>query len=202
MSEWEDFPALAEAEALIDLLEPEPEHVRHVAAMADRLFLDLVSWHGYRERERRWLWLASLLHDIGWSQTPTGQGHHKESARLILEHPWRNLSPAEVAVVAQVARYHRKKLPAADHAAYMVLPQEDRAVVDRLAGLLRVADALDRTHTQRVAGVSARIDPQEITLTVTPRDARGWEDERRMAEKKKDLLERAAARPVLLDEAV
>ena len=93
----EPFPALAEAEALLEKYEEEPSHVRHVARLADDLFLALSAWHRRGLAERRWLRLGALLHDIGWSQTPTGRGHHKESARLIGEHAWKNLPAAEIA---------------------------------------------------------------------------------------------------------
>ncbi len=191
-------PALAEAEALLERYEEEPEHVRQVAALADRLFADLAAWHRRDEGDRRLLRIAALLHDIGWSQVPTGKGHHKESARLIRAHAWKHLSSAEAALVAQIARYHRKALPGPDHAEYQALSVAGRKTVDLLAGLLRVADALDRTHTARVAEVRAQIGPGELVLFVTPAPGADWSAERRTAAKKKDLLERCAAREVVV----
>jgi len=193
------FPALAEAEALLEKYEEEPSHVRHVAHLSDQLFVALLPWHQRGLSERQWLRLASLLHDIGWSQTPTGKGHHKESARLIGEYRWNHLPPAEIALVAQITRYHRKKLPAAHHAPYQALPQEDRRTVDLLAGILRIADALDRTHTGKVETVTARIvDSRLVIAAVSSGD---WLAERSMAVEKKDLLERAAECPVEIEGA-
>ena len=193
-------PALKEAEALLEKYEEEPAHVRHVAALADRLYADLAPWHGRPTgsdgEERVLLRAAALLHDIGWSQVPTGKGHHKESARLVHEHAWKHLAPAQVAVVAQTARYHRKKLPDAAHPAYQALSAAGRRTVDLLAGILRVADALDRSHAARVAEVRAQVGPGEIVLFVTP--AGEWEAERRTVEKKKDLLERPSRREVVV----
>jgi len=185
------FPALAEAGALLEKYEEEPSHVRHVTHLADLLFVALAPWHRRSLPERQWLQLAALLHDIGWSQTPTGKGHHKESARLITEYPWKHLPPRETALVAQTARYHRKKLPADHHAAYQSLPSEDRWTVDLLAGILRIADA------GKVASAAARIGEERIVIEVAaPGD---WSAERRMAVEKKDLLERAAGRPVEIE---
>ncbi len=66
-----------------------------------------------------------MLHDIGWSQTSDGAGHHKHSARMIGEHPWKHLRAADVKIVAQIARYHRKALPQPHHEPFHALP--DRA---------------------------------------------------------------------------
>ncbi len=190
----------AEIDALLARYEEEPEHAAQVAALADDLFLALAPWHGRGDLDRRRLRTAALLHDIGWSQTPDGKGHHKESARLIAAWPWATLPPAEVGLVAQIARYHRKSLPHAGHAPYLALSEADRRTVSVLGGLLRIADALDRTHTRRVAAVRAEIAPEAIRLLVTPH-ARDWDAERRAAEKKKDLLEREAGRIVAVLEA-
>ena len=185
-----------EIAALLARYEEEPEHVTHVAALADALFLTLAPWHGRGEGCRRRLRTAALLHDIGWSQTPDGKGHHKESARLIIEAAWTTLPPSEVALVAQIARYHRKSLPHAGHARYIALPEADRRTVSVLGGLLRIADALDRTHTRRIAAVRAEIRPDALLLHATPQPGTGWKAEREMADKKKDLLEVEAGRAV------
>ncbi|SDT99195.1 exopolyphosphatase / guanosine-5'-triphosphate,3'-diphosphate pyrophosphatase [Verrucomicrobium sp. GAS474] len=193
--------AEAEVAALVARYEEEPEHVTHVAALADALFLALAPWHGRGEGCRLRLRAAALLHDIGWSQTPDGRGHHKESARLIGEWKWKTLPPGEIALVAQIARYHRKSVPRPDHAAYTALPPDHRRTVSVLGGLLRIADALDRTHTQRIATLRARIAPTEIVVLVTPKPGGAWDEERAMAEKKKDLLEAEAQRPVRFEAA-
>jgi exopolyphosphatase/guanosine-5'-triphosphate,3'-diphosphate pyrophosphatase len=51
-------------------------------------------------------------------------------------------------------RYHRKTAPKTTHLNYISLPREDRIVVMKLAALLRVAEALDRGHNQRIKIVS------------------------------------------------
>ena len=159
-------------------------------------------WDGLGVRERGCLYLAALLHDIGWSQTRTGKGHHKISARMIVGYAWKELGGAEVALVSQIARYHRKKLPAEKHAAYQALPVADREAVDRLAALLRIADALDRTHTGRIAAVRASVFPDRIEIAVTPAtETTDWQAEHRMAGAKKDLLERTTGVPVRVEGA-
>jgi exopolyphosphatase/guanosine-5'-triphosphate,3'-diphosphate pyrophosphatase len=186
---------LQDVEVLLRKYETEPEHVRHVARLALHLFDSLAAWHGRGEKERVWLEAASLLHDIGWSQAPDGGGHHKESARLIEKYAWRSLDRREARLVAQVARYHRKSLPAAHHRRYQEMESEDRQRVHELGGILRIADAFDRTHRQVVKGVRAEVTAEFFCLSVEASEA--WNAEREMVKRKQDLLEVAAGRKVV-----
>src|SRR5438477_13095773 len=79
--------ALEEVLALMQTMETRPLHVTHVTNLALQLFDGLSSLHGLGERERVLLEAAGYLHDIGHQFDYLGTGHHKESARLIREHP-------------------------------------------------------------------------------------------------------------------
>jgi exopolyphosphatase / guanosine-5'-triphosphate,3'-diphosphate pyrophosphatase len=154
--------------ALFTAFESEPEHPRHVALLACALFDALQSWHQLAEGDRRLLEAAALLHDIGWTETaPHGRAHHKVGARMIRSHPWPGVAPADVNFIAQLARYHRKALPSSEHVHYNALPPADKARLRVLAGLLRIADGLDRRHLQRVRGVAAAVNPGLIVLNIS-----------------------------------
>ncbi|PTY02636.1 hypothetical protein DB346_08805 [Verrucomicrobia bacterium LW23] len=186
---------LRDTEAILARYEHEPEHTRHVALLALMLYDGLTAWHGLGNRERTWLHVASLLHDTGWSQTADGSGHHKWSARIIREFPWQSLAPEEVAAVAQVARYHRKALPCPQHGGYVELPPEHRVIVSKLAALLRVADALDRTHRQIIRSVRPELTPTALVLTVECKVP--CQREQEAVQKKADLLRALAERDVV-----
>jgi exopolyphosphatase/guanosine-5'-triphosphate,3'-diphosphate pyrophosphatase len=55
--------------------------------------------------------------------------------------------------VANVARYHRGNPPQRSHLAYLELDQPERMIVNKLAAILRVANALDAEHLQKVSDV-------------------------------------------------
>ncbi len=74
------------------------------------------------------------------------------------------LTPREILLAATVARYHRKAEPAADHEPYNELSRAEQTSVRRLAALLRLADALDRDHRQRVQRVVAARAGKELVL--------------------------------------
>lgn len=156
--------ALEEVMALMRAMESRPLHVTHVTALALQLFDSLVELHGLGERERLLLEAAGYLHDIGHQFDHLGVPHHKESARVIREHPWKNFAQDEVSIIALVARYHRKGVPDKEEPYYAALQASQRRIVQKLAALLRLADSLDRNHEQFVTRVSARVLPNQIVF--------------------------------------
>ena len=150
--------------ALMREMENRPLHVQHVSRLALQLFDGLATLHGLGERERLMLEAAGHLHDIGHQFDYLGTGHHKESARLIRERAWKSFGQLEVEIIAQVARYHRKSMPELDHPEFRALSDWDRRIVQQLSALLRLADALDRSHIQLVQSVQVEVRPNQIVL--------------------------------------
>ncbi len=130
-------------------------HAQHVARLAGSLFDQLRKVHKLEDTDRRILLAAAVLHDIG---VYVGyKKHHKHSFYLVSQSEIPEFSQREIDIIANLARYHRKGVPAEHHDAFTRLPEEDRARVIKLASLLRVADALDREHIQAVSSVRARV---------------------------------------------
>lgn len=177
--------AQAEVLALMYRRENRPGHVCHVSHLALQLFDQLTSLHQLAARERLILAAAAHLHDIGRDQDMSSAGHHKESARLIREHPWKNFTAAEVELIAQVARYHRKALPDLAHEEFRRLSESDRHVVLILAAFLRLADSLDRGHGRAITNLRVEIQPNALVLHLEA--AHPLIREIRAASKKSDL---------------
>ena len=129
-------------------------HGELVASLAMSLFDDMAGFHGFGERERLLLRTAALLHDVG--DYVSYGGHHKHSYYLIQHSDIMGLTPGERAIVANVARYHRKSPPDPSHPNFRDLDKEARAKVRSLSAILRIADALDREHLGKVKSVRAR----------------------------------------------
>lgn len=143
----------------------EEAHGMHVAALAESLFDALDAAYDFHDEDREILVAAAVLHDIG--VRISYNRHHKHSEYLIGNSELPGFSPDQVALVAQVARYHRKAFPDPRHEPFAVLDQGDRLRVTSLASILRLADALDREHRQRVRSVEVEIDDDEMLLTPT-----------------------------------
>jgi len=140
-------------------------HGVHVARLAERLFDELDELHGLGPRDREVLLAAAVLHDIG--QQISYRWHHKHAHYLISHTELPGLSVEEVELVANVARYHRRADPSTDHEPYAALEKPDRKRVKKLAALLRLADALDREHMQKVAHVEVEaVGDEEVVLRI------------------------------------
>jgi exopolyphosphatase/guanosine-5'-triphosphate,3'-diphosphate pyrophosphatase len=176
-------------------------HVEHVRLLALNLFDLLADKLDAREEERALLEAAALLHDVG--QLVSYRAHHKHSYQLIMHGERLPFSPRERQLVALISRYHRRRGPRRKHRAFAALPREDRAIVRRLAGMLRIAEGLDRGHSAIVETLSIELCPTRLTVRATPRYAGAdlslecWG-----AQEQVDVLARVVAREVLVEPAV
>lgn len=149
-------------------------HGRTVARFATSLFDDLGRFHGLEPRDRVLLLAAALLHDVG--DFIRYEGHHKHSYYIIAHSDLMGLTPVERELVANVARYHRKSPPSLDHENFRQLAREARSKVKMMAGILRLADALDREHRQVVTSVAARVEGGTLWLEADGKEERALEE--------------------------
>ena len=161
----------------------DPAHTEHVATLALGLFDELAAagLHRGDPIERELLWAASVLHDIGVAVDY--DDHHKHSRYLILNAGLPGFTPAEVALIAQAARYHRKGMPDPGELAPL-FGKDDVRRLDRCATLLRLAEDLERSRDQLVQEAhvvatngSVRLDLVSTGDVSVPRWAAGRETE-------------------------
>lgn len=137
-------------------------HATRVARLAVQMYDALADFLDLSGKDRLYLEVAAILHDIG--MFIGDEGHHKHSAYLIEWSEIVGFNRDERALIAQIARYHRKALPMPQHEGYWRWPLADRLRISKLAALLRVADALDRSHLQTITDVEVTIGRKGFTL--------------------------------------
>jgi exopolyphosphatase/guanosine-5'-triphosphate,3'-diphosphate pyrophosphatase len=142
----------------------EEEHSRQDARLAVRIFDLTTELHQLDDEYRDLLYCAGLLHDIGYVEGYWG--HHKTAYRLIMKAELPGLTMREKRIVANVARYHRGAKPKLSHKGFAVLGSEDREVVTMLAAILRLADGLDRSHTDAVCDLDVWLEGQRMVVEV------------------------------------
>jgi len=173
----------------------ERQHTHQVTRLALQIFDELANLHGMGSQDRFWLECGALLHDIGWIEGQ--QGHHKTALRLILAEPRLSWPPRQRQIVGLIARYHRKALPSEQHRYFPDLSAEDQHRVRVLAGILRVADGLDRTHASLIRRVTCEVSDSSITFSCDADGPAPFEVE--AATKKADLLESVFAKRAVIE---
>lgn len=171
-------------------------HSRQVAWIAGRLLEQLAAVKkptlGLRAEDRPLIEAAALMANVGY--LINFDGHHKHSYHLIINSDLPGFERDELRVVANVARYHRGARPKQKHKPFASLSDEDQDRVAKLAAILRVALALDRTHQQRVSDVAVNVT--EGTVEITIRTSGDAEVDLWAARRKVDLFERVFGRRV------
>jgi exopolyphosphatase/guanosine-5'-triphosphate,3'-diphosphate pyrophosphatase len=165
----------------------EESHAHQVARLAEIIFDTLAPVHQLSRHHRTLLSAAALLHDAGYHIAH--DSHHKHSLYLIKHSEVTGFSEAERNVIANVARYHRGAPPKERHPDYASLNVSDRETVCRLASILRVADALDRSHDNRVDDLRCVHEGQAVHLQL--RSAQHCDSEIWAAEQRSDMFEQA-----------
>lgn len=155
---------LASALALGERYRYDAAHAKNVAHLATRLFDELRGEHGMSDRERLLLEVGALLHDVGIYVNL--RGHHKHSQYVLSVSEIFGLSRDDMVVIANVARYHRRATPQRSHLPYMALDAETRVVVNKLAAILRLANALDADHLQKVRDLRVTAEEGSMALEV------------------------------------
>jgi exopolyphosphatase/guanosine-5'-triphosphate,3'-diphosphate pyrophosphatase len=188
---------LASAAALGEKYRYDAPHARNVAQLATRLFDELREEHGLTDQDRLLLEVAALLHDIGIYLNL--KGHHKHSQYILSVAEIFGLSRDDMAIVSNVARYHRRATPQRSHLPFMALDRDSRVRVNKLASILRVANALDADHLQKVKDL--KMLPEDGNWVLEVEGAGELTMERLVALSRADLLTEVFGRRVTFREA-
>lgn len=146
----------------------DPVHTHHVAKLCLQIFDQTASVHKLGEREREWLEYAAILHDVGYLINI--RQHHKHSYYLIKNCDLVGFTADEIELIANIARYHRKAIPEDDHRTLKDLPDDLRDTLTVLGGILRVGDALDRSHFGVVRSVQCMMTSAAMDIGLTTTD--------------------------------
>ena len=141
------------------------QHAEHVRELSILLFDQLQPVHHLLPQSRVLLEAGALLHDTG--HMVSHRGHHKHGEYFAMNGDITGLEGRDRAIVAALVRYHnRKSEPASHHLAYSSLNNADKRIARRLAAILRIAEALDHAHRQRVLNLHASFQRAAATLEV------------------------------------
>jgi exopolyphosphatase/guanosine-5'-triphosphate,3'-diphosphate pyrophosphatase len=184
------------AEAMAAKYHVDMVHARHVRFIAECIYDELEKEKFLMTGHILLLQAAAILHEVG--MFINSRAYHKHSYYIISHSEVFGLDPDELEMVAHIGRYHRRSRPKTPHTEYMRLPREQRMIINKLAAILRVADALDVNRTQDISDFICSIEDDQMTISVS-----GSSDltlERRAVNMKADLFEEIYGLSVRLEQ--
>ena len=126
------------------------KHSETVSALALQLFdsAKQIELHNLGDNERELLSHAAMLHDIG--DVISFNDHHIHSHYIISNAELYGFDKPEIAIMANIARFHRKKLPYKKALKTTGLDDESKSKIVILSTFLRLAEKLDRSHASLI----------------------------------------------------
>ena len=139
-------------------------HADKVEEFVLKIFDETKEVHGLGNRARDLLQVATILHDVG--KFISLKRHYYNSYDLIRSSNILGLNNRELEIVANIARYHSRKVPRQEDRSYYKLKREDRVLMSKLVSILRLGDALDRGHRNKFNNLAVKLKDNQLILTI------------------------------------
>ena len=140
------------------------EHAQAVRESAMLLFGTLKSLHSLTLEYKEWLAAAAMLYEVG--DYVNRNGRHRHTYYIISNSEILGYTPAQRRIIAAIARYLGKSVPAPSDSPMKVLNPSDRESVRRASLLLRLARALNLGRTNAVRDTKIRLHDGQVQLTL------------------------------------
>ena len=163
------------------------DHCSYVALHCGQLFDQLQLLHKLDNAYREYLEAAAILHDIGYHISHTN--HHHHSYYIIKNSELLGFNETEINIIAFVARYHRKSHPKPSHYDFSSLTEKNQIIIKKLSAILRVVDALDRTHSKAILKINSSVNKDDVTFELSVDKGKNAEIELWNLERRKGLFE-------------
>ena len=145
-------------------------HVKNLEEMALQVFDRMKKVHGMGKRERLLLQIAIILHNCG--KFISLEDVSDCAFNIIMATEIIGLSHAEREMIAYTVKFNNSPFVYYDELAINTdLNQEQYMIVAKLTAILRVVNALDRTHKQKCKNLVVTLKEHELRLlATTPED--------------------------------
>jgi exopolyphosphatase/guanosine-5'-triphosphate,3'-diphosphate pyrophosphatase len=174
------------------------QFAQRIRDLALSLFRRLQSVHQLAPEYADWLEAAAMLHEVGAYINRSGRRRH--TYYVISHSEIFGYTPLERRIIAAIARYVGKSLPAPSDRVMSVLPGVEQIHVSKAVALLRLARALDQGRRAAVGEVKVRVHQDgRVRLLLKPQPPEGIELELWAVEQEKNYFETVFGRELLAE---
>lgn len=153
---------IANAVNLLRKYNGDENHAQYVRMMCATFFDTLKEELGLENDARMLLEIAAILHDIGTFVRASDHNYH---SKYIIEHSEMfGLNKESILIVSQIALLHRGRKNMQEDEQFTSLSRTERLTILKLAAILRIADSLDRAHTQRIQNFKIALTNDTMTI--------------------------------------
>jgi exopolyphosphatase/guanosine-5'-triphosphate,3'-diphosphate pyrophosphatase len=139
------------------------DHEANVERYALKIFDKMKKIHGLGERERLYLQVAAILHDVG--KFINLKHHYENSYNIIKNSDIFGLTAVETDIVANLARYHSNEIPSIEHEGYSKFRPSERIIIGKLTAILRIADSLDCGYEKKFDDIDVKIKEKHLIIS-------------------------------------
>ena len=141
------------------------DHLTGTCDLAMDIFDSTKKIHGMGKRERLLLQISVLLHDCGKYISMTDVAEY--SYQIIMATEIIGLSTEERQVIASVVRYNTKEFGCYEEInRETAMSREEYLLTAKLAAILRLANAMDRSHYQKVKALNVKLKDRTLYLII------------------------------------
>lgn len=134
-----------------------------LSAISETIFDSTKKIHGLGKREKLFLKIAAILHDCGKYISLTNIG--ERSYDIVMATEIIGLSHSEREIVANVVRFNHSEFIYDGVIYESGLDQKTLLMIAKLTAILRLANALDRSHKQKMLTIKASLQENQLVLT-------------------------------------
>ena len=153
---------IASATTLLRKYQGDEEHAKYVRDISLRLYDAMENELGLNAHTRVLLQISAILHDIG--MFIGAKDHNKHSKYIIIHSEIFGLSKEDLSLIANIAYFHKGIETPQQNPEIKLLPRESRLTILKLSAILRVAEALDRSHRQKLKNFTITFAKDTLTI--------------------------------------
>ena len=144
-------------------------HIRNLEDIALKVFDKMKKIHGMGKRERLLLQIAVILHNCG--KFISLEDVSECAFNIIMATEIIGLSHAEREMIAYTVKFNTSRFIYYDELTVRTgLTKEEYMAIAKMTAILRMVNALDRTHKQKCKNVSVTLKDGELKITVASQE--------------------------------
>ncbi|MCR4831632.1 MAG: HD domain-containing protein [Pseudobutyrivibrio sp.] len=138
-------------------------HLKALVKLSTEIFDAMKKYHGLGKRERVLVQCIAILHDCGKYISLSEASNC--SYTIIMSSEILGLSHKERELIATTVEFNRKPVEPYENLSDR-FTQEEYLTILKLLAILKVANALDRSHKQKIKNVSMRVKDNELFIFI------------------------------------